>query len=208
MTPRGRHPARISGDERQDAILSAAELLLAERALDDISIEEFARGAGISRSNFYFYFASRDEMLLTLLDRVIAEVEARVAALPRDFDHEPAAAWRLSIGDFVEVFAEHRAVATAAITARRRSPEVLALWSAAMRTWVDYSTEIILAERRRGAAPDGIAAVDLAVSLTLLNERVLSASFSGETLAVDQAAVLDVLSTIWVRSIYGAAADR
>ena len=207
MTQRGRRPARISGDDRQDAILSAAERLLAERALDEISIEEFAHGAGISRSNFYFYFRSKDAMLLALLDRVIAEVDHRVAALPRDFDRDPAGAWRQSIGVFVEVFAEHRAVSTAAIAARVRSPEVLALWTEAMQTWVDYSTEVIVAERARGAAPDGIASADLAVTLNLMNERVLSATFGSEKLAVNQEAVLDVLATIWVRSIYGASSS-
>jgi AcrR family transcriptional regulator len=203
MTARGRRKTRISGDLRQDAILSAAEILLAERAFDDISIEEFANAAGISRSNFYFYFSSKDEMLLALLDRVITEVEREVGALPRAFDRDAAAAWRSAIGVFVDVFRSHRAVSAAAIAARSRSPEVLALWTESMQSWVDYSTEIITAERARGAAPSGIDAHDLAVALNLMNERVLSASFSAETLSIDPDAALDTLSSIWIRSIYG-----
>ncbi|MBM7471445.1 TetR/AcrR family transcriptional regulator [Subtercola frigoramans] len=202
MAERGRRSSRPSGDDRQAAILSTAEKLLGVRSLDDISIEDLAAGAGISRPSFYFYFSSKDEVLLALLDQVIGQVRHRVAALPRDFDTDPAAAWRRSIGVFVDVFTQHRAVAAAAITARLRNAEVHELWSKSMQTWVGYSTEVILAERARGAAPAGIDAHELAAALNLMNERVLAAAFSGETPGVEQGHVLDVLSGIWIRSIY------
>src|SRR5262245_44972565 len=74
-TSRGRRTSRPSGDDRQHAILATAEQLLAERDFADISIDDLARGAGISRPTFYFYFPSKNAVLLTLLDRVIEEAE-------------------------------------------------------------------------------------------------------------------------------------
>jgi AcrR family transcriptional regulator len=203
MAQRGRRTARVSGDERQEAILVTAEALLGERTFDDISIEELARGAGISRPTFYFYFSSKDEVLLALLDRVITEVEHRVGDLPRDFKSDPAGAWTRSIGVFVEVFAAHRGVATAAIAARARNDEVRALWSKSMQSWADFSTDVIRSEQARGAAPEGIDAHDLAVGLNLMNERVITAALNQETPAIAESRALDVLSTIWIRSIYG-----
>ncbi|MDI3242285.1 TetR/AcrR family transcriptional regulator [Arthrobacter sp. AL08] len=203
MVQRGRRTARVSGDERQDAILAAAEALLGERGFDDISIEDLARGAGISRPTFYFYYSSKDEVLLALLDRVITEVEHRVGDLPRDFESDPAAAWTRSIGMFVAVFASHRGVATAAITARSRNDEVRKLWSKSMQSWADFSTDVITSEQARGAAPRGIDAHDLAVSLNLMNERVITAVLNQESPAIAESRALDVLSTIWIRSIYG-----
>lgn len=203
MAQRGRRTTRVSGDERHDAILITAEALLAERPLEEISIEDLARGAGISRPTFYFYFASKDEVLLALLDRVISEVTHRVAALPTDFAAEPEASWRRSIGVFVDVFSAHRAVSVAATTARLRNTEVHDVWSSAMQTWVEYSTRVILAERARGAAPEGIAAGDLAIALNLMNERVLTSVFSADSPALAEENALDVLATVWVRSIYG-----
>jgi AcrR family transcriptional regulator len=203
MAQRGRRTARVSGDERQDAILVTAEALLAERAFDDVSIEDLARGAGISRPTFYFYFPSKDAVLLALLDRVIAEVERRVGDLPRDFAGDPTRAWSRSIGMFVEVFISHRGVSTAAIAARARNDEVRALWSKSMQSWVDFSSDVIGAEQARGAAPGGINAQDLAVSLNLMNERVIAAALNEESPAIAESHALDVLSTIWIRSIYG-----
>ena len=73
---RGRRAARPSGDDREQAILATAERLLTDRSLREISVDDLARGAGISRPTFYFYFASKDAVLLTLLDRVVAEADA------------------------------------------------------------------------------------------------------------------------------------
>lgn len=202
MSQRSRRTTRLSGDERQEAILITAETLLSRRSLDDISIEDLATGAGISRPSFYFYFSSKDDVLLALLDRVIHEVQQRVATLPRDFETDHEAAWRRTIGVFVEVFSAHRAVAAAAIGARLRNAEVNELWSTAMQTWVGYTSDVIVAERTRGAAPAGTDAGGLAIALNLMNERVLTAAFSGEAPALDPAAALDVLTGIWIRSIY------
>ncbi|MET3950398.1 hypothetical protein ABIB29_001230 [Arthrobacter sp. UYEF36] len=142
-------------------------------------------------------------MLLALLDRVITEVEHRVGGLPRHFETDPAGAWTRSIGMFVEVFVAHRGVATAAIAARARNDQVRALWSKSMQSWADFSTDVIRSEQARGAAPKGIDAHDLAVSLNLMNERVITAVLNQESPAIAESRALDVLSTIWIRSIYG-----
>ncbi|MFD0786848.1 helix-turn-helix domain-containing protein, partial [Micromonospora azadirachtae] len=75
-TTRGRRAGRRSGDQRELAILATAERLMTERPFAEISIDDLARGAGISRPAFYFYFPSKDAVLLTLLDRVTAEADA------------------------------------------------------------------------------------------------------------------------------------
>ena len=203
MAERSRRVSRPSGDDRQEAILVTTEALLQSRDFDSLSIEELAKGAGISRPTFYFYFASKEAVLLALLDRVIRQVEARVAALSREFDADTGSAWRRSIAAFIDVFSEHRAVATAAMAVRSRNAEVHDLWSRSMLSWVDYTAEVIEAERARGAAPQGIHARDLAAALNLMNERVLLAAATGEHPAVTGGAELDVLVDVWVRSIYG-----
>ena len=200
---RERGSARPSGDERQDAILATAESLLADRTLDDISIEDLARGAGISRPSFYSYFSSKDEVVIELLARVIEEVDRALAGLSGAPSADRADPWRKSISAFVEVFTKHEAVAATALSSRLHNPEIQALWTKSMQSWVDYTRKAILSERRRGAAPDGIPAVELAIALNLMNERVLSAAFAGEQPAIDRSSVVDVLLGIWMLSIYG-----
>ena len=61
---RGRRSTRPSGDEREAAILATAERLLEDKKFADISVDDLAKGAGLSRPTFYFYFPSKDAVLL------------------------------------------------------------------------------------------------------------------------------------------------
>ncbi len=74
-----------------------------------------------------------------------------------------------------------------------------------MEGWVADTAAMIEAERARGAAPPGQAARDMAIALVQMNERVQYASFAGESPALEDGRVLDVLVEIWLRAIYGTA---
>jgi AcrR family transcriptional regulator len=205
---RGRRSARPSGDDRERAILATAERLLGAHGLAGFSIDDLARGAGISRPTFYFYFASKEAVLLALLDRVIQEARAGIAALPGDFSVDPVRCWRDAIEVFVEVFSARRAVAIAAAQARPNSTEVRQLWSQTMQRWVHQAAAAIEAERARGAALDSVSAQDLSIALNAMNERVLTATFTADAPAIDAPAVVDVLLHIWLTAIYGTTAPH
>jgi len=185
------------------AILGSAEVLLTERGFDAISVDDLARGAGISRPTFYFYFASKEAVLLALLDRVIAEANERVAALPRDFSTDPVGCWRQAIQTFVDVFAAHRGVTIAAARMRTSSVDVGELWSQTQQQWVAQVAAVIEAEQGRGAALSHINPRNISIALNSLNERVLPATFSSEEPAIPEEDVAEVLLGIWLTSIYG-----
>jgi AcrR family transcriptional regulator len=202
---RGRRAVRPTGDDRELAILQTMEKLLGDRPLAAISVDDLARGAGISRPTFYFYFSSKDAVLLTLLDRVIAEADATSEAAFTTASGDRRAGWREGILAYFGTFRAHRAVTLAAATAVATSPEVQALWARGVEGWVQTCAETIDAERRRGAAPPGAPARDLAVVLTAMNERALHATFSGNGPSVAEEDVVDVLLEVWLRAIYGTA---
>ncbi len=68
--------------------------------------------------------------------------------------------------------------------------------------WISYTTTAIKAEQRRGAAPDTVPAEVLAVALNMLNERVMTATFTAEDPAIPEERVIDTLVHIWLASIY------
>ena len=206
---RGRRPGRPSGDDRELAILGTAERLLGERPLREISIDDLARGAGISRPTFYFYFPSKDAVLLTLLDRVAEEADAARGAVRDGLppgDH--VAHWRAVISAFHETFRRHRAVTLAAAEARATNAEVRALWAAVLEEWVASTAAAIEAERARGAAPPGRPARDVAVALNSMNERVLYGTFAGDGPVVPEPDVVEVLLDVWLAAIYRTAVTR
>jgi TetR/AcrR family transcriptional regulator, ethionamide resistance regulator len=205
-TSRGRRRQRPSGEDRERAILETAEQLLQERPLGEISVDDLARGAGISRPTFYFYFASKEAVLLTLLDRLVEEARAGIE-LER-LAQEPVEVLRRGLASVHETFREHRAVALAAAEMRATSAEVRELWDHIMEGFVAETTAAIEGELMRGAAPAGIDARDLAIALNLMNERVFQATLSGEGPAMSDESVLDSLVEVWMRAIYGAPAGE
>lgn len=204
---RGRRAARLSGDDRKLAILATAERLLDAHALADISVDDLAKGAGISRPTFYFYFRSKEAVLLTLLEGVITEadtaLEAFVANVPTSEPVGLVNIWRTGITLFFETFGAHKGVVRACQAVMATNAEVQKLWSSFMQRWISHTAAGITVERARGAAPDGVSVEELSIALNLLNERALSASFTDDQLAIPEARVLDVLVHTWVNSIYG-----
>lgn len=199
---RSRRSSNHSGDEREQAILATAERLLQERPLADFSVDDLAKGAGISRPTFYFYFQSKTAVLLSLLDQMNNKAHAALRELGGISSGEPVTVWRAHIESFFAVSGSHRAVAVAGAAAKATNPEVRQLWSTLMQRWVSYTTLTIKAERGRGAAPDTVPAEDLSIALNMLSERVMAATFTAEEQAIPEDRVIDALLHIWLSSIY------
>ncbi|MEZ0494511.1 TetR/AcrR family transcriptional regulator [Kineococcus sp. TBRC 1896] len=203
---RGRRASRPRGDDRERAILDTAERLLGERSYADTSVDDLARGAGLSRPAFYFYFPSKEAVLLALLDRVVAEARTRrdeaVHASPAGAEDR----WRQVIGAIAQPFRSHLAVTLAAAEAGATSAAVREVWNGVMERFVSETAAEIEAERARGSAPDGPPARDLAVALNWMNERVLHSAFAGQRPGIAADDAVEVLLTVWLRTIYGGSA--
>ena len=205
----GRRATRPSGDERESAILTTLERMLEGRPFAEISVDDLAKGAGLSRPTFYFYFASKEAVLVRLFARMIADIDpARHEGAGTTLAEDPEAVWREGIFAFFDALRPHRAVALAGLAAMANNEELRHLWSAFMTAWVDYTAELITAERARGAAPDTIPAHDLATALNLMNERVVFASQDTQNPTLPEDAALEALAHVWVASIYGPSAPR
>ncbi|WP_055405626.1 TetR/AcrR family transcriptional regulator [Mycobacterium sp. UM_3] len=188
---------------RSSTEMSANERLLEQRSFADISVDDLAKGAGLSRPTFYFYFKSKDAVLISLLEPVIARADSEFDGAVQRLPSDPRRVWRNGIKAFFLAFSTHRRLARAATEALATSPELRAVWLSFMQKWIDQTAAMIAAERARGAAPETIPAADLATSLNQMNERTMMAALSAETPAVDEERVVDTLTHIWVTSIYG-----
>ncbi|KUI31426.1 TetR/AcrR family transcriptional regulator [Mycobacterium sp. GA-2829] len=198
-TARGRRSARPSGDDREQAILATAERLLEERSFAEISVDDLAKGAGISRPTFYFYFGSKEAVLLTLWERVIREADAALEAAAAAAT--PDNVWRPGIKVFFDTFGGHRHVTVAA--SGSDNADIREVFATFMQKWIDFTAATIEAERRRGAAPETLPAHDLATALNLMNERTLLAAFASETPGIPADRVLDSLVHVWTCAVYG-----
>ena len=80
---------RIRDAERsRKAILDAAEMLFAQRGFEAVSLQEIGDAAGLSRGTPNYFFGSKQDLYVAVLERVFADREEATA---RAF--EPVRAW-------------------------------------------------------------------------------------------------------------------
>jgi AcrR family transcriptional regulator len=75
-------------DRSRKAILAAAETLFAERGFDAVSLQEIGDAAALSRGTPNYFFGSKQDLYVAVLERVFAD---REEATTRAF--EPVRAW-------------------------------------------------------------------------------------------------------------------
>ncbi len=69
---------RLDPGQRRAQILDAANTLFAERAYDEVSIEDIAGTAGVTRGLVHHYFGGRKDVYIGLLERLGAQREERL----------------------------------------------------------------------------------------------------------------------------------
>ena len=70
--------SRLDPAQRREQILDAANALFAERTYDEVSIEDIASSAGVTRGLVHHYFGGRKEVYIALLERLGAVREEQL----------------------------------------------------------------------------------------------------------------------------------
>ena len=61
---------RLDATDRRDQILDAANDLIAERGYAEVSVEDIASTAGVTRGLVHHYFGGRKDVYIALVERV------------------------------------------------------------------------------------------------------------------------------------------
>lgn len=203
--PVGSRRGPSKGDRTAQAILDTAERLLHARPLDDIAVDELASGAGISRSAFYFHFSSREAVLHALASRVLDALYESATLWLRRGSESPEASIRRALGATLSLWRRHGPVLRAAVRARDRDPLMRDFWAEVARRFVDATAEQITIEREAGVAPPGPDARSMAAALVSMNEQAFQNRSRARRSAARDRELVDTLTVIWVRAIYGTA---
>ena len=62
--------SRLDPGQRSEQILDAANALFAERGYDEVSVEDIASSAGVTRGLVHHYFGGRKQVYIALLERL------------------------------------------------------------------------------------------------------------------------------------------
>jgi AcrR family transcriptional regulator len=130
---------RLSTDARREQLLASGARLLAARPYDEVSIEEIARAAGVSKGLLYHYFPTKQEFLIAAIERgqeELAELTAPDPNLP------PAEQLGASLDRFLDFVEAHEAAYSAIFRSRGGGdPEIQAALEAGRQRRMDALIE-------------------------------------------------------------------
>jgi AcrR family transcriptional regulator len=192
---------RRSPEESTALILDAAQQLLWEVSLGELTVGTLMAATPLGRSSFYVYFDDIDDLVARLLGRL---------------EHalwEPARAWIEGTADraglaaaldgVVDVWAAHGPVLSAIVQASWHDEAVHALWrDGLMGRFIDGVAAGIRREIDAGHITDRLEPVETASALLMMNERYLMDRL-GRLPQHDRTPVATTLQQIWTRSLYG-----
>jgi AcrR family transcriptional regulator len=111
----------MNTDQRREQLLNAGVGLLAGRPQQDISIEEIAEAAGVSKGLLYHYFPTKKHFILAALDRGQVELAGR---LQPDSSLPPEQQLIGSLDAFLDYIEEHATAYLAIFKVGGEDPEI------------------------------------------------------------------------------------
>jgi AcrR family transcriptional regulator len=196
-----RNAVRERRAQAELAVLDAVRELLGEGAqFGDLTIEQIAGRAGISRPAFYGHFVDKGALLIRLIDAVIEPVylraEEQLEALPSGPDYADDALRTVALLLVPEI-----ALIRSVIQASTTDTEVAARWQQTNQRVIDAISRRIRGQQEAGLALPGDAD-DLSYVLVTLTLAGLGLFFGGEA-PERQQALIETVVTVWRRAVYG-----
>ncbi len=107
---RRRVPTQARSRLKVEHLLDAAADLVVERGLEAVTTRDIAEAAGVPVASLYQYFAAKEDVLLAIAERDMAEMDAQVVAdLAAVGDLTLETLVRTTMGAFVTVYHRRRA---------------------------------------------------------------------------------------------------
>ena len=117
--------ARLSTDARREQLVALGVEMFSERPFDDVSIDDIAAAAGISKGLLYHYFPSKRDFYVAVVRHSADEMQAITETDP---ELEPLEAFAAGLDRYLEYVATHaRGFATVLRAGIGSDPEVAAI---------------------------------------------------------------------------------
>lgn len=183
---------------RSDVLRVALEL--AENSpFRDLTVDEIARSAGLSRSSFYTHFRDKHELLLVAVEEVAEELY-RMADRWWHGEGPPAVRVREALEGVVSVYAEQASLLRVATEVSTYDEEVRAVWMRIMQRFIDATLQHIRSEQEVGLIPEMLDPQATAEGLVWMAERC-NYIYLGRAERSPEA-VVDAIAPVWTAALY------
>jgi len=136
MVRRAKRRVRLDNDARRAQLLVLARRIFSDRSYDEVSIDDLAREAKISKGLLYHYFPTKRDLYVAALRVIADEMLACVRAVPQDLP--PADRVRAGLDAYLDHITRHARAFVALMRGGIGSdPEVVQVIEGVRRTLSD-----------------------------------------------------------------------
>jgi len=193
MTPR----PRADRAARRAELASTAANVFAERGVANTAVSDIVKAAGIAQGTFYLYFDSKDDVLLAVVELLVAQM---VTAIDAEFDMPDATAvekLRALSGVLVRFEADP---AAAELSDFMHRPENRALHDRMAEQFTPALMPFVRGIVEQGVTEGAFAVPDIDAAAWFVLGGLQSAELSG-TSAADMPAALEAATTLALRAL-------
>lgn len=189
---------RRRAEVRRD-VLSKALALAEERPFRDITVDEIARAAGLSRSAFYTHFHDKHELLLAAVQEVADELY-EMSDRWWSGEGPPGERVRRALEGVVSVYAAHARLLRLATEVSTYDEEVREFWLGVIGRFIEDATEHISSEQDDGLIPRTLEARATAEGLVWMAERCCYVYLARGDRRPEQ--LVAALVPVWTAALY------
>jgi AcrR family transcriptional regulator len=199
-------PKQARSEETLSRLLDAAESLIVEKSISDVSIPEIVRRAGSSVGGFYARFRDKNELLRALEERFFNDVLERVneIAEPERWRGVPVAEIvRPCVFEFVQMFREREALITAFLFRAAQDPDFIAEGLRFRQSVSEHISSLLLDRREEFDHPDPEVAIEIVVQMAigLLQQMALSGDFHVDGRRLNDDRIVDEITRNFISYI-------
>jgi AcrR family transcriptional regulator len=193
-------PARRRSRSEVEAAVRDAMLGLLAGGIPfkDLTVDELARAAGLSRTAFYFYFPGKSQVLMAAAAEAAEESYAEADRWWHG-EGRPEQLVRVALEGIVGVYVRHAAVFRTAVEVTNYDPEFHAFYKALLDRFVAATAEHLRREREAGRLRE-LDTDSVARALVWMVERCNTVLISDEGRDPDQ--IVEALTTVWQHTLY------
>jgi TetR/AcrR family transcriptional regulator, ethionamide resistance regulator len=201
-------PSRAAADrqgrrrkrEQARADVMRAALELAEAGpFRDVSVDEIASAAGLSRSAFYTHYRDKHDLLRV----AVSDVADQLYVMADRWWHgegAPADRVRTSLEGVVAVYAENASLLRIATEVSTYDDEVRELWLGIVQRFIDATAEHIESEQSKGLVSRALDPRGTAESLVWMVERTSYIYLARSDRGPEQ--VVATMAPVWTAALY------
>ena len=190
--------SRRTREEIEAAVRAATLELAEEMPFKDLTVDQIARAAGISRTAFYFYFRSKHDLLRAAMEEVSDETY-READRWWHGEGEPRVLIKAAIEGVVAVYLRHANLMRVGQEVAMYDAEMGDLWQELIDRFITATADHLRRERAAGRLRD-LDPEETAESLVWMMERCNYVYLGlGRR---DSRHVVETLTAIWYHALY------